>query len=113
MPIDHAYEAPILPLPNGTTVIGLPPGGGNLDFERLYEVRLADDFAVLDVLLRVSKELRIPVNLEELVALSHSIDGSVALEQILVERAHNNIKRILAAIDIDGSLFGTVALIPG
>jgi hypothetical protein len=52
------------------------------------------------------------VNIEELVALSHSIDDSAALEQILIERVHNSIKRFLGVIDMDGSLFGSVAFNP-
>lgn len=108
--VDHPYEAPILPLPNGTALLGLPPDLGNVDLERLYEVRLADNSVVLDALPHISRTLGVPVNLKKFVTLGHSVGGSAALEQVLVERSRNSTKRILGAINMDGALLGTVSL---
>jgi len=75
--VDCLYKAPIFLLPNGTILIGVPPDGENTDMERLYEVRSANNFAVLGAFLWVSMEFRFPGNFEEFVLLGYSIGDSI------------------------------------
>ncbi|KAF2798160.1 hypothetical protein K505DRAFT_322101 [Melanomma pulvis-pyrius CBS 109.77] len=111
--VDHPYEPPILVYPNNTVIVGLPPDGGDVDLGDLYAYRLADTSALLDALPEISRTLEVPTNLSHLVFLGHSIGGSAALNQVLVEKArnppHGSKKFFLGAINIDGMLFGDVA----
>jgi hypothetical protein len=107
--VDHPWEPPYLEYPDGTGFVGHdpawePPGDGIV---RINDYRLTDNSAVLDALPLISKKLQIPLNQKLFILFGHSLGGSVALSQILVERnrtaSHN--KTFLGALDIDGSVF--------
>jgi hypothetical protein len=108
--VDHPWEAPYIEYPNGTGFIGKDfswnPGPEVIDAVAAY--RQADNSAVLDALPEISERLGIPFNLKQFAFFGHSLGGSAAISQILVEknRTASQNKKFLGAINIDGEFFG-------
>ncbi|KAJ4348797.1 uncharacterized protein N0V89_010175 [Didymosphaeria variabile] len=108
--VDHPWEAPYIEYPNGTAFTGhdvtWSPCTSVIDAAHAY--RLTDNSAVLDALPEISKELGIPLDLNHFALFGHSLGGSAAVSQLLVERNRTALrgKKFLGAINIDGSFFG-------
>lgn len=115
--MDHPYKQPYLPLPDGTSISGLPfdydssTEEGLELIQRVHQYRLTDVSAVLEAMPTLSKCLSIPLNLTHFSFFGHSLSGSAALSQILYEhsRTTRHRHRILGALNMDGSLWGPVA----
>ncbi|KAL5390307.1 hypothetical protein DPSP01_001879 [Paraphaeosphaeria sporulosa] len=108
--VDHPWEAPYIQYPNGTGFVGKSflwnPCPEVIDDVQAY--RLADNSAVLDALPKISKELGVPLDLRRFAFFGHSLGGSAAVSQLLVEknRTTSHSKKFLGAINIDGTFFG-------
>ncbi|KAL1602405.1 hypothetical protein SLS60_005821 [Paraconiothyrium brasiliense] len=108
--VDHPWEAPYIEYPNGTAFTGhdvtWSPCRPVLDAAHAY--RLTDNSAILDALLEISKKLGIPLDLKRFAFFGHSLGGSAAVSQLLVERNRtaSRGKEFLGAINLDGSFFG-------
>lgn len=111
--VDHPWEAPYIRYPNGTGVEGKSFFWNPCPnvIENVYAYRLADNSAVLRALPAISKEINIPADLKRFALFGHSLGGSAAISQLLVEKnrtaAHG--KTFLGAINIDGTFFGNAA----
>lgn len=111
--VDHPWEAPYIEYPNGTEFTGHA-----VDWSPCYSIgeaihtyRLLDNSAVLDALPQISDQLNIPLDFNRFAFFGHSLGGSAALGQTLVEkqRPSSQKKVFLGAINIDGSLNGVTA----
>ncbi|KAJ4299735.1 hypothetical protein N0V90_004981 [Kalmusia sp. IMI 367209] len=104
--IDHPGEQPYLQYPNGTGIPGLSEDFIPDDkfINRVHEYRLEDNSAVLDALTNIQETLDIPLNLTHVALFGHSLGGSAALNQLLIERNRSH-PEILGSVDIDGQIF--------
>jgi hypothetical protein len=112
--VDHPWEAPYIEYPNGTGFIGKDfswyPDPEVLDAVVAY--RQADNSAVLDALPDISKRLGIPFDLKRFAFFGHSLGGSAAISQILVEknRTASQNKKFLGGVNMDGDFLGAAAM---
>src|SRR6476620_11319343 len=107
--IDHPHDANIVSFPDGHTVsIGKVGEKPNAISDALT-VRIADTRYVLDTLTRLNRDSRNGAfsgmfNLAHIGMFGHSLGGATAAATMLLDR------RLDAGLDMDGSLFGKVAV---
>src|SRR4029079_14891108 len=107
--IDHPHDANIVSFPDGHTVsIGKVGEKPNAISDALT-VRVADTRYVLDTLTRLNRDSRNGAfsglfNLAHIGMFGHSLGGATAAATMLSDR------RLDAGLDMDGSLFGKVAV---
>lgn len=111
--VDHPWEPPYMEYPDGTSF-----KGHDVAWEpcvsvtnKIHAYRLVDNSAVLDALPQISRTLSVPINTRRFAFFGHSLGGSVALSQFVVERrrAASRDKVFLGAINLDSTLFGLTA----
>jgi predicted dienelactone hydrolase len=107
--IDHPHDAGIVSFPDGHTVsIGKVGNSPNAIADALT-VRIADTRYVLDALRRLNRGTRTGafsgvLDLDHVGMFGHSLGGAAAAATMLIDR------RLDAGLDMDGSLFGKVAV---
>ena len=111
--VDHPWEPPYMEYPDGTSFTGHDVAWDPCVSvtNKIHAYRLVDNSAVLDALPQISKSLGIPLDFKRIAFFGHSLGGSVALSQALVEkhRAASRGKSFLGAINLDSTLFGLTA----
>ena len=109
----HPYGTEVVAFPDGTVLRsnraggmnGVPPGEQGAKLERLGAVWADDQRFVLDQLAAWNTQhsvLRGHLDLQRVGAFGHSLGGAAAAQAAYVDR------RIDAAINMDGAMFGTV-----
>lgn len=109
----HPYSAEVVAFPGGTVLRsnpaggmnGVPPGEQRAKLERLGTVWADDQRFVLDQLAAWNTQhslLRGHLDLQRVGAFGHSLGGAAAAQAAHVDR------RIDAAVNMDGAMFGTV-----
>jgi len=111
--IDHPYEQPYIEYPNGTSFLGHPVDWNPCtpDIEAVHSYRLTDNTAALDALPQISQTLGIPLDLRRFAFFGHSLGGSAAASQIILEtkRPKSRGRKSIGAINMDGQFFGPAA----
>jgi predicted dienelactone hydrolase len=107
--IDHPHDAGIVSFPDGHTVSIGKVGDGPNAISAALAVRIADTRYVLDALTRLDGGSRRGAfagifDLDHVGMFGHSLGGATAAATMLVDR------RLGAGLDMDGSLFGKVAV---
>jgi predicted dienelactone hydrolase len=106
--IDHPHDAGIVSFPDGHTVSIGKVGESPDAVSNALTVRIADTRYVLDALRRLDRDRRNPfsgmLDLAHVGMFGHSLGGATAASTMLVDG------RIDAGLDMDGSLFGEVAV---
>jgi predicted dienelactone hydrolase len=107
--IDHPHDANIVSFPDGHTVSIGKVGKSNNAISSALTVRIADTRYVLDTLARLDRDSRNDaffgtLNLDRIGIFGHSLGGATAAATMLTDR------RIAAGLDMDGFLFGKVAV---
>jgi predicted dienelactone hydrolase len=107
--IDHPHDAQIVSFPDGHTVSIGKVGESNNAIGNALAVRIADARYVLDALTRLTRGSREEAfsgmfNLDRVGMFGHSLGGATAAATMLIDH------RIDAGLDMDGFLFGKVAV---
>ena len=107
--IDHPHDASIVSFPDGHTVSIGKVGESPNAISNALTVRIADTRYVLDTLTRLNRGSRTGAfsgmfDLDHVGMFGHSLGGATAAATMLIDR------RIDAGLDMDGLLFGKVAV---
>jgi predicted dienelactone hydrolase len=107
--IDHPHDANIVSFPDGHTVSIGKVGESNNAIGNALTVRIADTRYVLDMLTRLNRDRRNDpfygmFDLDHVGMFGHSLGGATAAAAMLTDR------RLDAGLDMDGFLFGKVAV---
>jgi dienelactone hydrolase len=104
---DHPGDGNLVEFPDGSTVAATPPSEAEFDPAALVATRVADNEVVLAQLTRLASDagsrFRGNLDLERLAFAGGSLGGVTAAEAMRLN------PRIVAGINLDGSMFGAVA----
>jgi pimeloyl-ACP methyl ester carboxylesterase len=111
--MDHLFEAMVVEFPDDATVMGIIPLNVREEnaekHEQLLNTRVADarfiltQMGNLDIVKQLIPEATAPFDVNRAVMMGHSFGGATAVSALMQDA------RFIAAINMDGSIYGTLS----